>query len=352
MKILYCGYNLHHKGYESMSDKIHTISNKVGGRILTLGDLNTKKLFEKKGRTTIINNNFFLKHPNIPKILFILKANLSRSDLVHVINFGPSRWIKYLRKNFIISISESILFDKKNQDIKDDFLRILKTKPQYIICESPSMKKYLLKEGVPFNKLIVVAPGVDLNFFKPRKRAKIKRFSLLFASAPLREGHFYSRGIDILLSAYKKFRLICNSELTLIWRGYGKARIKLMIKDRKKINIIDKKLKDMKKLYLDSSVTIIPYRDVKGNKDIPLSAIESLACGIPVIAPKSSGLNSFGIKRGIIFHDGTTEGIYHALINLKKNYKMHQKSARQITEKYFNLSEELNKLIRIYRKVI
>ncbi len=355
MRVLYCGYNLYHKGYESMTNHTSDLLHKMGERIITLQNLKTKKPIIKKGKTIIINNRAPWKYFKLSKIFFIIKINSQKNiDLIHVISFGPPMYIKYIKKNIILSLSEGILFNEKDKIIKQKFLKILRIKTKYIICESQRAKEYFLNEKIPPEKLITILPGIDLEYFAPKKQKKInKKFKILFAGAPLREGHFYTRGIDLLIKSFEKFSSKHNSELDLIWRAHGNRKIKSMIKKTKgRIKITDKKIKDMRKFYLGSEVTIIPYRNVKGNKDIPTSAIESLACGTPVIAPKYSGLNSLGIKKGIVFHDGTVNGIYKSLVELKKNYKKHSKNARKIAEKYFDFNEELKKLNNIYKQFI
>lgn len=355
MRVLYCGYNLSHQGYESMSNHVSNLLPHINGEVITLQNLKTKKPVIKKDKIIIINNRAPWKYFKLAKIFFISKINSQKNiDLIHVISFGPAMYIKHIKKKFIISFSEGILFNRENKIIKQKFLKMLKTKPKYIICESQRMKEYFLNEKIPSQKLIVISPGVDLKHFKQKKQRKYNNeFKILFASAPLREGHFYTRGIDLLKKSFEKFSSKHNSELNFIWRAYGKRKIEFMCKKTKgKIKIIDKKIKNMNELYPKFDVTIIPYRNVKGNKDIPTSAIESLACGTPVIAPKYSALNSFGIKNGIVFHDGTINGIYNSLVKLKKNYTEHSKNARKIAEKYFDFNEELKKLNKIYKQAI
>ena len=132
-----------------------------------------------------------------------------------------------------------------------------------------------------------VPNAVDLNYFK---RSKKPREKIILVPRNIRK----SRGVDIAIESFIKFskKKKYNDFKLLIAGGplkgdFYKKCFKLSKKNKniKFLGNID--YKKMNDLYRKSMVTLIPTRNYEGTS---LSALESIACGTPVISTKAGGL--------------------------------------------------------------
>lgn len=349
MKVCYCGYNLHHTGYESMSNHVDSLTKSFDSKIITRGGL-PNNLIQKKGRLLALNDEI-LGSCTASKLSYLLALKLQRADIFHAYSFGSSNWIKYAPRPFIVSISGS----DSLKNLSDSFEQGIE-RSEKVIVESSRMKKELVHAGIDPEKIKLLLPGIDLSYFTPATEDNDdEKFKILFASAPLKSKHFKGRGIELLLESFKKFHeKYQNTKLVLAWRGKETERLKNKLSEiDADIELINEHISDMRALYQECSVTVVPYRDMEDNKDIPSSAIESLACGTPVISSDCTGLRDLDIDEGCIFHkSGDKESLVSALKTSYTQHSKHAESSRKIAEEHFSLEKEITELEKIYREVI
>jgi len=252
-----------------------------------------------------------------------------------------------MAKNIILTSVEGVDLSRLKLNID-----LLRTKINRIVVQSEGDKDLLIKNGVIEEKINVIYPGVDLSKYVVKKNPLFKKdgMKILFASSPLKEDHFKSRGVDFIL---KNKNVFCdaNAELTLLWRD---RFIKDILKKIWKINgdCIKLKVKDihyMNKFYQKYHATIIPYSGSVGNKPCPNSLIESLASGIPVLVSEDVGVSDL-IERekcGVIFKL-TKESLRRSIEKLRNNYSIYQSNTRRVAYKYFDEKVFLLKYRRLY----
>jgi glycosyltransferase involved in cell wall biosynthesis len=174
--------------------------------------------------------------------------------------------------------------------------RLVYNKSEYIHCASESFKRVLITEyDIEERKIIVVPLGVDLERFDLRKRDNARttlgldESDLIFVSVRRLTNRM---GIADLIDGFSNFLSQgYTGKLFIIGRGpqqdeYEKQIQSLGMSNYVKIlgAISDS---DLPIWYSASDVSIVPSRDLEG---FGLVALESLACGTPVLASRCGGL--------------------------------------------------------------
>lgn len=155
------------------------------------------------------------------------------------------------------------------------------------------VRRQAIKSGINASRVKVIAPGVDVNIFKPGGGRYVirtkKRFKFIFVGAPI-----VRKGIDILLKAYgETFSAsddVClvikdNPEDVFYSGSRFKSRILKCARDERfpEVVYIDKYLsrRELASLYRACDVGVFPYKA----EGFAMPIIEVMACGIPPIVP-------------------------------------------------------------------
>jgi len=262
-----------------------------------------------------------------------------KTDLSHIYtSLGNYFYLRLLRKKPIVLTAAGASSKEKIKKCLPFYKNLNK-----IIVESEKDKKMLLSLGVDNKKIFLIYPGINLKKFK-YKQAKGK-FKILFASSPMQEIHFKSRGIYLLIEAAKE---LPDIEFILLWRGKYLNKIKSFVSGIDNIKIINKKIRDISKIYEQAHATILPFTSYLNTKPCPHSAIESLASGKPVLVTDVSGIVGLVRKEkcGIITKT-TKKGIIEGIIKLRKSYKAFQKNCFKVAKRYF----DEQRFVRNYKKI-
>ncbi|MEA3379001.1 MAG: glycosyltransferase family 4 protein [Nanoarchaeota archaeon] len=213
-----------------------------------------------------------------------------------------------------------------------------------IVVETEKEKNLLLQLGVKKDKIKLIYPGIDLTKFKYNK--KKGKFTILFASAPLNKEQFHTKGVPLIIKAAKKLE---NIDFILLWRGKYLKEIKQLTKDCKNIKVINKRIKDMNKIYSQIDATILPLQSTLNSKSCPQSILESLACGKPVLVSNRCGIANLINKNkcGVVFKINNMK-IVESIKKLKNDYKAYQQNCPKTAKKYFDKNNFLKKYAKLY----
>ena len=157
---------------------------------------------------------------------------------------------------------------------------------------------YLVRQYFPScaYKLILMKNGYDTSRFYPEQVTK-EEVLTSFGIQPLKHlvlfsgKHVHFKGIDVLIEAAKIYEGEHPGEIITVITGEGELteKLKKQTSDRKLKNVhflgyID--ISQMRAWYSAADVTAVPSR----REPFGLVAVESLACGCPVVATNQGGL--------------------------------------------------------------
>ena len=230
---------------------------------------------------------------------------------------------------------------------------------QYI---NESVKKFFPVEE---EKLQLILNGFDETIFKPRGLDKLNVLSNhidkdLSEIEDLKLINFTGKltdfkGVDLLLKAADIYEDKFDNVVTLII-GDGELRDKLK-KLKKDLNLQsvyflgNMAQEKVAELYSISDITVVPSRV----EPFGLVALESLACGTPVIASKAGGLQDFiNQEVGRFFpmdnHEALASEIIEALENNEKDKK--GKKASEYALKNYSWNRVIDELLEVYNEVV
>jgi len=234
-------------------------------------------------------------------------------------------------------------------------IKFLKRLDQVIVeTETDCLK--LLKYGLNPNKVKLIYPPVNLEKFTYHKNQKESdnTFRILYATCPEKKRDFRIKGWYLLLKTVPLLER--NMIFDCPWRYNSYSLVKKMIhpKIKDKINLYFSIEREMNKKYGEVDCTIIPYTERNTFvKQIPNSAIESLAAGKPILVSSKVEMAKIVERErcGIVF-EPNPESLAKAIEELKKRYDFYQKNCRKTAEKYFSQDRFIEKYEQVYNEVM
>jgi len=324
---------------EAMANQVFLLSKNIGAQVITTNDLGLwpfKRYFE--GRYLILNSKFLMrKTPLLSQLngflIFIaIKYFEHKFDQLIIPGGINSIFLTYLNNAKCVPIITSLptLTENDRVAIKQQLSKVLE-----IIVQSKKTKKQLLEIGVDEKKIQILLPLVDYSRFHYAPPNESDIFTILFASAPTieipNEDNFSDKGIPILLEAFKNLSKNPDfkCKLILIWRNTYYQRLQECLKNlqlTENVEIVNSVV-DMESYYHRSDVTIIPYTTLHRSPEIPLSALESIACGRPVITTNVGEISDIVKENtwGVVSKPDAVS-LYVAMIDSKEKYYVYQRN--------------------------
>lgn len=338
---------------EAMANQIYILSKKLDAQVITCNDIGMLP-FKKMGQYFIVNMKFimnktpFLSFINGAILYVTIKLYERKFDAIIIPGGIESEFLRYLNPEKCIPIITSIPFINDNVRRKT---RTLAPKLRGIIVQSKRTKNQLIDMGVDPDKIILMYPLIDLSKFRYSDPPPLDEFRILFASSPNLEvpgeDNFRDKGLPLLLEAFKEFARNNNTKLYIVWRGKYNEQLYKKISElnlEKDVKIINGVV-NMPGMYAKTHVTVIPFINLWRSPEIPMSAVESLACGRPVVSTDVSEIADI-IKEydcGCVAKP-TKEDFSSAMKECKKKYRGYQKNCKEVTEK--NLFMKIKELKR------
>lgn len=276
---------------EAYANQMRVLSEELDAEVITCNDIGWIP-FRRTGRYFVVNTKFLMK--NTPVLSFIngvffytfLKFKERKFDRIILSAGVESEFLKYLNLKKCIPIISTLDDEAKAKKFASEIAPKLKK----IIVQSRGVKDKLISYGVESDKIHFMYPIVDLNKFRYTEPPSLTEFKILFASAPnvesANENNFEAKGVPLLLEAFKEFAESEDARLYIMWRGKHNKELHEKIKELEladKVEIINGVV-NMPEWFAKTHITVIPYLNSWRSPEIPLSAVESLACGRPVVA--------------------------------------------------------------------
>ncbi|MCK4233564.1 glycosyltransferase family 4 protein, partial [candidate division WOR-3 bacterium] len=316
---------------EAYANEMFLLSKELRIPVLTCNDVGLVP-FKKVEQYLIVNMKFLSGKNPILSLLngvflyLCVKLFERKFDIIFLPGGINIRFLNYLNLKKCILIINTIPFNNEDKEV-GIFIEKFAPKLRGIIAQSKRLRDRLIELEIDPQKIHLIYPWVDLNKFSNTKPPDSEEIRILFASAPLTErpdeNIFEWKGISLLLEAFKEFAEYTKATLCLLWRGYYNDILERKIREldlESRVSVINE-VGDMPGLYAQSHITVIPFLNTRWSPEIPLSAVESLACGRPVVTTDVVELSKIiqTYKCGCIAKP-TKEDFLLALKNCKENY--------------------------------
>jgi len=225
-----------------------------------------------------------------------------------------------------------------------------------VIAVSKFIKNQLLEKGCPESKIIQHYIGVDCDRFSPSPNPPQKGKIVFIGRLVDKKGarHLIQAMPKIQASVpYAQLEIIGDGPLRSALEKEAKAlRANTIFTGKKPPEFVVNELKTAEVLCAPSVTA------TSGDQEgLPISIMEALASGVPVISSYSAGIAeaiSDG-ENGYLLEEADQEGIANRIINLLTNPELRSsqaKHARQTALEKFNLARQCQKLEKIYENVI
>lgn len=335
---------------EAMSNQIYLFSKELKAPVLTISDLGFLPV-KRMEQYLIVNGRFLKRRTPLLSLLngalfYLLLKLFERNFNVIYLSAGGinSRFLRYLDLKKYIFIATVIPFTSVDKEVKV-FTQKFAPKLRGIIAQSKRTRARLIEMGIDREKVRLVYPWVDLDKFRYSTPPNMADFRILFVSAPrlaigeVREDVFLAKGIPLMLETFKELIRYDKALLYLVWRGHYNDRLQACIRKlglESQVKVIDG-VQDMPEWYARSHITLIPFLNIQRSPEIPLSAVESLACGRPVVTTNVVEISEIikGYGCGCVAKPNK-KALLLALKECRGNYKIYQANCRSTARKLFS----------------
>lgn len=216
--------------------------------------------------------------------------------------------------------------------------------------------KDLFKENS--NKVVTILNGYDEKKFYRRRYNKNKVLRNLGIDKKYKKIICFSgrlaknKGIDILLKAAKKYE---NEDILTLIAGHGDeykylSELKEELGLKNVVFLGNKDAVSLRKIYNISDVCAVPSRQ----EAFGLVALESIACGTPVIASNQGGIPDFVTEDvGILIEKENVEQLAEAIIKILNKEKIFKgRKLAKYAKNNYKQDLLIDKLINVYKHAI
>jgi glycosyltransferase involved in cell wall biosynthesis len=226
-------------------------------------------------------------------------------------------------------------------------------KADFVTCDGINSVNKLWEFDVPKTKTAVIYPGIDVNLFHPSKRVKTEYKTI-----------FYPRGFlkiydtDTLFLTMKMIHEQCpNVRFELLGSGgIELERFRNAVLESGLWKVVTylgyMKNEDLPQHYASADVSITTSLSDGG---IPVSTIEAMACGTPVVSTDAGDASIWLQGAGYVVNKQDPEALAEKVIDLLKDEEkrlIFGKRARSVVEKSQNYTLEMQKIENLYNKLV
>jgi len=302
---------------------------------------------------------YLLKKSQLPLTPFIAKylINTIKPDLVQahfITNYGFLGAFSGVHPLVVSAMGDDVLIHPFQNKIYRNLVTYALKSADFITCDGVNSTLQIRDFGIPKEKIALIYPGIDMSLFHPSKRVESDEQVV-----------FYPRGFDSIYDTdtlFSAMKLIHEKrpDVKFMLLGIGTEF------DRFRGNVL--------KFDLWKSVTYLGHipnnelpeylasADVSittalSDGGIPVSTIEALACGVPVVST-DAGDAKFWVRdgeSGYVVEKKNSEMIAVRVLDIlsdKEKRIQFGLRARQIVEKSQDYTLEMKRIENLYLKLI
>ncbi len=196
-----------------------------------------------------------------------------------------------------------------------------------------SKQSYDYFTAIANNRVFYLKTGVDLNKFRPvdeKTKIDLRKKYNFDTNKPiiLHVGHLHNgRNVGSFLDVDEE------KEVVILVSSVSKqdCELRKRLEAKKNIHIIDQYIPNVEEIYNLADVYVFPVIEKENCIDIPLSVLEAVGCGLPIIATRYGELNEFTDNNAFIFLDTIDK---YTLNNAINKALVEKKSDRRIVADY------------------
>ncbi|HCG76369.1 MAG: hypothetical protein CO162_02405 [bacterium (Candidatus Ratteibacteria) CG_4_9_14_3_um_filter_41_21] len=288
---------------------------------------------------------------NILKLILLLKKE--RFNIVHMHGYFATTIGRIAARISGIPILVTHLhtthYNLKLRNIIVD--KILNLFTQKIICVSEAVKKsFIDTEDGAKGKFIVIYNGIDKKKYTLHQLDDRREIITTVSSLYPHKGHTHLlKAMKEVLTSFPRVRF------WIVGEGPLKEKLKkeaINLEISSQVSFLGKR-KDIPEILSQSVLFVLPSL----REGLPLTILEAIAVGLPVIATEVGGIPEAVIDKetGFLVPPENAEALAEAIINLLKNPKMMEEmgqKGRKIFEEKFTTQIMIGKLENLYQKLI
>ena len=216
---------------------------------------------------------------------------------------------------------------------------------------SPSTKQDVINMGIKSEKIVVIPPGVDLDYFKPNYL--IKEPNLIVHTGRLKK---YKSVDHLLLATRQLSQKRKDFKIVIIGDGDDLPRLKDLTKklELEKYVTFTGYISEQEKLNYYQKATVLVENSIK--EGWGMIVIEANACGTPVVAARSPGLRDAVLdqKTGFLYDYGNIEQLAQKIELLLDDKNLNRKMGEAGIEwaKNFSWDNCAKETIKIIERTI
>jgi glycosyltransferase involved in cell wall biosynthesis len=203
---------------------------------------------------------------------------------------------------------------------------------RYIAVESEWHKELLYQAGINSDRVKLIYPGSRVKPYRPAEGP----FKILFATSPLDDSLFLSRGVFLLLKAAARL-----PEVTFVftWREKDYSKLQRYIDQENLANVEVRNgyIPDMDSVYQSVHATVLPGLTTSSLKPTPHSGLDSLSHGKPVLVSQPSSISALVERQqcGVVF-EPTVDSLVESVHRLVAGYELYQSSTHATIQNCFS----------------
>ena len=305
-----------------------------------------------------------------PQLVSHAKEEVGKFDVIHLHEYWTFQNIvvaHYAKKHnipYVLQAHGSLLRTTAKQRLKwiYDVLfgyRVLRKASKVIALSQTEAQQY--KDiGVPEEKIAIIPNGINMSEYNdlPRKGSFKKKFTINDdEKIVLYLGRIHRiKGIDILVETFADvIEKLGDVKLVVVGPDDGyldevERLIKALQIENNVLMLGPLYGKDKLKAYIDADVYVLPSR----YETFPMSVLEAVACGTPVILTENCGVKEyFRDKVGLVVKpdsENLSEALLEILLDKRKQGFFRRNS--KIVIGSFNISKTVSKLEEVYERMV
>jgi glycosyltransferase involved in cell wall biosynthesis len=244
--------------------------------------------------------------------------------------------VPYMLDDVAPSWEEEKLYGVGLKQQARDIHREVTSGARLLVAVNQSMRRHLIEDGLPENKIAVVENGIDGNAFHTSVDGRPRRRQYNIADGKiviLFVGSFqpYHR-VDLLLHAFAKLDTPVPVHLVLVGEGQKSAEAKALTRQ---LGLLDRvtftgavPYQDVPSYIAAGDITVMPATNEYGN---PMKVYEYMAVGRPVVAPDQETITEIIThdKDGYLFMRENVDAMAGALQALVEDKALRERLGRE-----------------------